>query len=65
MVTTLTTIKRDNMATILALTSNMTSIHKKIYEVMWEVKNRSGNMTQGYWGECKSNGVTNDHSKMY
>ena len=62
---TLTTIKRDNMATILALTSNMMIRHNKIYEAMWAVKNRSGNTTQGYWGECKSNGVTKDHSKMY
>jgi hypothetical protein len=62
---TLTTIKRDNMATISSLTSYMTSRHNKIYEAMWAVKSISGNMMQGYWGECKSNGLTNDHSKKY
>jgi hypothetical protein len=61
----LTTIKRDNMETISALTLDMMSRHNKIYQAMWVVKSRNGNTTQGYQGERKSNGLTNDHLKKY
>jgi hypothetical protein len=39
--------------------------HNKIHEVVWEFKSIKGNMAEGYWGEWKSNGLTNDQPKKY
>jgi hypothetical protein len=65
MVEKVSTIKRENMASILALTLYMTSRHNKIYGAIWIGKSRRRNMAQGYQGERESNGLTNDHPKKY